>query len=68
MDAQMHRLRVALAVLQQNLRGDGWDSLKPISAQFAEKMADLAAAALTGEPHDLLDQAVAKTSMEATNG
>ena len=61
MEPDIHRLQVALAVLAQNLRGDGIDSLKPISANFAYDMAEFAGRALRGDPDKMLDEWCEKT-------
>ena len=57
-EVDAHRLRVALGVIARTLYGEGLESLKPISAQFAHEVTDFAEAARWGEPCERLDEAV----------
>lgn len=58
MEEDAHRLRVALGILAQNLRGDGWDGLKPIGVELAQSLAVFADNARFGQPDTRLDEAV----------
>jgi len=52
------RMQCALGILINNMRGNGTDFLKPMSAEFTSKLADLAEAAFFNEPHEELDEAL----------
>lgn len=53
------RMKKALLVIAFNMRGEGADCLRPLSAQTCNLVADLAWAAAMGEPHNDLDNALA---------
>ena len=48
------RMRAALVCIGNNLRGGGYD-FRPISYEFAAKVADLAFAVADGKPHPQFD-------------
>lgn len=58
MEQDARRLRVALGILAQNLRGGGLDSLKPIGVELAQSLAEFADNARFGQPDSRLDEAV----------
>ncbi|MCX7124100.1 MAG: hypothetical protein NTV32_10660 [Gammaproteobacteria bacterium] len=50
------RMKKALILLGNNLRGSGFDAMKPISVGLANQFADLAFAIAEGKPHEQFDE------------
>lgn len=62
---EMERLLWGLNMIGNNLAGQGFESLKPISAAFAARIAELAFALANGEPHQKFDETVAASRRQS---
>lgn len=62
------RMRTALLVIGNNLQGNGFDFLKPMSAQMCSELADLAFAVAGGRPHEKFDAGCRDAALKTAEG